>query len=668
MLYKMKKLNSKIIKSIFLLALLLVLSGISAEANYCCEKTTEGAWCQNAPQAQCDSEYQSAPTSCESTSYCKSGCCFDSKEGLCMESTPQRVCEASGATWADNKECNIIQCQLGCCVLVDQGAFVTLTRCKQLSGFFGLKTDFRKTITSELACIATASSSDKGACVTDNGVGGKTCKFTTRDKCSGAGLTVENSNSTNSTINYTSASAPGFYKDVLCTAPELGTDCGKSTKTTLVDGKDEVYFTDTCGNIANIYDANKFDDNKYWRNIYKKAESCGAGSSNAGSKTCGNCDYYLGSIGKATTSLLGKPTYGNFICIDLACKKEGKKHGESWCVTDSPSGDGLDTVGSRYYKEVCLNNEILTEPCADYRNEICIEGQFGSFTEAACRTNRWQDCIQQLEADDCENRDVRECLWTEGIYFSTTSGQIEKSTNDSNSDGNLNDPTPEGLCLPTYPPGFNFWGSGSNTVSTTAGSGTGSSGNSSGTVNSGTSTPNFGGNTAGFGTGYVDPSGAGTSASTMCSIGSADVTIKWKKEEKPLAFWEDDAVWTCIDKCEYVERKTVSGDEDPAKFIDSQGYANDMNEICYKLGDCGGYINFVGKYTDDGYAAYYNNRRVAGSGGAEILQSSTNSSSAASATTPAFTNPSSSGTSSALSGIANLAGNVVKDWLGELTN
>lgn len=660
--------NKKIIFGITL-ALLLIIStnGVfAAEANYCCEKTTNGAWCQNAPLEQCDVEYKNSPTACESTSYCKPGCCFDSKEGLCMESTPQRVCEAANSTWADNKECNIIQCQLGCCVLADQGAFVTLTRCKQLSGFFGLKTDFRKTISSELQCIATASSADKGACVTDNGVGGKTCKFTTRDKCSGASMTLNNETNVTSGTSET-----GFYKDVLCTAPELGTDCGKSTKTTLLDGKDEVYFTDTCGNVANIYDANKFDDPKYWRNVYKKSESCGAGSSNAGSKTCGNCDYYLGSIGKAASGILGRPTYGDFICVDLSCKN-GKKHGESWCVIDEPSGEGLDPVGSRYFKAVCLNNEILVEPCADYRNEICIEGQFGSFSEAACRVNRWQDCTQQLEGDDCENRDVRECMWVEGLYFSSTTGQIEKSTPDYNSDGTLNDPTPKGLCLPNYPPGFNFWGNQQTTAtpSTSANTNTGSGVNGSTPIFTGAS--NSG--TVNYGTGYVNPSSVGTSSSSMCSIGTTTVTIKWQKKEKPLAFWEDEPDWECIDKCQYADQTSVPGNEDPAKFINAEAFASEMNAVCLKLGDCGGYVNFINRYTDDGYAAYYLNRRIAGSGGAEVLQyygtsnSSTTTSTTSSsttgtgtATTPSFTNPSSSGTSGVssatnlVSGISSLA-------------
>src|SRR3990167_5306844 len=62
------------------------------EAVSCCEKAVNGAFCQNSPPAECDSNFRIAPTSCESTSYCKQGTCFDSQEGTCLEGTPQLVC------------------------------------------------------------------------------------------------------------------------------------------------------------------------------------------------------------------------------------------------------------------------------------------------------------------------------------------------------------------------------------------------------------------------------------------------------------------------------------------------------------------------------------------------------------------------------------------------
>src|SRR3990167_7856396 len=120
-----------------------------SSSNVCCEKTMSGAWCQNTQEGQCDPAFRKTPTSCEATSFCKPGCCIDSQEGLCMENTPQKVCESSSGTWVDDEECNVPQCNLGCCILGDQASFVTLTRCKKLSSFYGLTTNFRKDINSE---------------------------------------------------------------------------------------------------------------------------------------------------------------------------------------------------------------------------------------------------------------------------------------------------------------------------------------------------------------------------------------------------------------------------------------------------------------------------------------------------------------------------------------
>jgi len=640
---KIDKINKNLFIIVSTVLLLIFLIGIaSAEdsgASYCCEKTLSGAWCQNQPIEQCDSNFKTVPSSCDSTSYCKRGCCFDSQEGLCMENTPQRICEASNATWADSPECNIIQCQQGCCILGNQGAFVTLTRCKQLSGFYGLTTDFRSGIQNEVTCISTAQGKDTGACVMDNGRGGKTCKFELREKCTTAGSTDNNINISG---NQTGGASLGFYKDILCTAPELGTECGKTKNTVIIEGKDEVYYTDTCNNRANIYDSSRYDDPQYWRNVYKKSESCGAGSSNAGSKTCGNCDYFLGSIGKKYSGILNKPEQGDYICVSLSCAN-GKKHGESWCVSDSPTGEGQDTVGSRYYKQICLNNEIITEPCADYRGQICIENSISGFSEAACRTNRWGDCTQQKQKSDCENINQRECLWIENYYLSS-SGQVTKSTNDSNNDGNQDDPTPDGLCVPNYPPGFQFWGSSSSSAV--------SSGNAT--------TPGFGSSTPSFGSGYINPSTGTTSAASSCSIGNSAITIKWEKTKHPLVpgFLEgilgtkNEEEPQCTQNCQYLTEEDKNNENISQATVEK--WAQEMNGICYKLGDCGGYINWVGTYTDGGYAAYFNNRRLAGSGGAQILEATTTSNSnTGNATTPTFTNPTSTGF-------------MIKDWINNI--
>jgi len=343
---------SMIILAIFALAYILYsVNSVLAEAsiwpafNVCCEKTNEGAWCQNTLEENCDSSFRKTPTSCQATSFCKPGCCYDSQEGLCMENTPQRVCNDANGTWLDDAECNVKQCELGCCVIGTQASFVTLTRCKKLSGIFGLETNFRTDIGDEANCIAIAASQDQGACVYEVDYT-PTCRFTTRAGC----------NNMQTGGNMTSNAE--FYKDYLCSAEELATNCGPSTKTTCVNGKEEVYFVDTCGNPANIYDASKLNDKSYWKKKVDKSEACGFNQAkgNAGSRTCGNCDYFKGSICSK-----GDASYGDYFCTDLNCydTKNGNdyKNGESWCEYDSNTGEGADAVGARHFRHICINSQ-----------------------------------------------------------------------------------------------------------------------------------------------------------------------------------------------------------------------------------------------------------------------------------------------------------------------
>jgi len=511
--------------------------------NVCCERTNSGAWCQNTIEENCNDNYRVTPTNCEATSFCKPGCCFDSSEGLCMENTPQKVCNDANGTWVDDSECNIPQCELGCCVLGTQASFVTLTRCKQLSGFFGLETNFRKDIRDELTCINLAASQDQGACVFESEFE-TTCKFTTRAERLGTEMSGD------------ITSAPVFYKDFLCSAEELGTNCGPSENTMCVEGKEEVYFQDTCGNPANIYDASKVNDKSYWRKIIDKSASCGYNDANgnAGSRNCGNCDYFSGSI-----CAEGKADYGNYFCTDLNCynTENGKdyKNGESWCIYDSIEGEGKDLVGSRHFRHVCINGEETIEPCADFRNEVCIENTIeaggSEFTEAACRVNRWTDCIDQDEEEDCLNEDKRDCYWYEGARFTGLERTISTSAdstkekvfgggitgkaifgegNDKKSDEEQvkNSGVQMGgkACLPDNPPGLKFW--------------------------------------------------SDSDASGICSLGNSVCVVTY---EKGLLKGKK-----CVDNCECLE----------------ESYAQQMNKICTSLGDCGAYVNIAGKFTDDG--------------------------------------------------------------------
>lgn len=373
--------KNKILMSIFAGMFFLVIGFgfvLSVESNYCCERLDNGAWCQNAPQDRCDEDYRSVPTSCEATSYCRMGCCYDSQEGTCMENSPQKVCEDSGGVWEESASCEIPQCELGCCLLGDQAAFVTQIRCKRLSALYGLEINYRTDISNEMQCIASATSDAKGACVFERDFE-KTCIFTTQKECE--------------SMSGTNSSNVEFHKGFLCSAESLGTNCGPTEETTCVEGEDEVYFVDSCGNLANIYDANKIKDKNYWSEIKRKDESCNPSSSNADSASCGNCDYFLGSTCKAYERNQDRvrPRYGDNICRDLSCSYEGKnyEHGETWCANAPGTED--NSPGSRYFRLICYNGEVTVEPCADFRQEYCLESDIDGFSTAACVVNKWQD-------------------------------------------------------------------------------------------------------------------------------------------------------------------------------------------------------------------------------------------------------------------------------------
>jgi len=233
------------------------------EIKHTCKETKDGGICQEFTAEQCNDfcKENCFPGTREQYSECKLGCCYDIREGTCIANTPKFKCEESGGEWHDDANCNLPKCSKGCCVLGSNTAFVTEQRCKRLSALYGLPIDFRPNIASEAECIALAQEQTYGACIIEQEE--RLCIMTTQAECLKDG--------------------GRFYEGYLCTAELLNTTCKPTTQTTCVEGKDEVYFVDSCGNIANIYDASKVNDKSYWEKIVPKEESCGYGSSNANS-------------------------------------------------------------------------------------------------------------------------------------------------------------------------------------------------------------------------------------------------------------------------------------------------------------------------------------------------------------------------------------------------
>jgi hypothetical protein len=111
-------------------------------------------------------------------------------------------------------------------------------------------------------------------------------------------------------------------------------------------------------------------------------------------------------------------------CKNLECKKTynyenddfsgfTKSNGESWCVYESITGRGRDFVGTQHYLHSCINGKEYTEPCRDFREEICVEDVLSGKTKAKCRTNRWYDCANQNDQASCEDTSLRDCYWTD---------------------------------------------------------------------------------------------------------------------------------------------------------------------------------------------------------------------------------------------------------------
>ena len=113
-----------------------------------------------------------------------------------------------------------------------------------------------------------------------------------------------------------------FYEGLLCTNSDLGMNYKKQASARCVEGKDEIYWFDSEGNRENIYDANKV---KSWNNgnILSDEKTCEVGdSSNSlkNQKTCGNCNRLFGSVcGQKTSSEKLSDNSIDAVCRDMRC-------------------------------------------------------------------------------------------------------------------------------------------------------------------------------------------------------------------------------------------------------------------------------------------------------------------------------------------------------------
>jgi len=468
-----------------------------------CLLSKTGTVCSEFISSECNSKCNSTciPSERKNVEQCKMGTCFNPVEGTCTLQAPKELCESGQNVWYDDPYGNVPQCRVGCCAIGGQSFLQTETQCARQANLLGVERTFRTDVRDELSCHYLTQNNIEGACVYGTDENGKSeCKFTTQSECS---------------------SIKGdFRQNVLCSNPALNTSCEKQKTTACIQGKDEVYWLDSCGNKENIYSASRVTS---WNNgfVLSKQNSCSLGGNSnflQNAKTCGNCNFFLGSICRKAKT--GEASIGDFVCGDLSCIDENgakRMNGESWCSYQGSVGlDGnraTDTVGSRHYRNTCLRGEIVEEPCADYRNEICVESKTPisngkTFSTSACTINRWQECFYYNSKPELKSL----CPLNSNCFVK----KVDVASNFKFD-----------LCVPRYPPGF-----------------------------------------------LNEEKGRGEGGEMLCNFASQKCTKVLVKK------WGG---WKCVANCE----------------CDTDKFAEQMNDLCISLGDCGTKANYLGTVTDN---------------------------------------------------------------------
>lgn len=217
----------------------------------------------------------------------------------------------------------------GCCVLSGNAFFGTDQECYNAGQSSFIQEEFYPAENSD-ECFAYIDEGIYGACVIE-GTFDTICTYVTQEDC-----TIGN-----------------FYENTYCTNPSLNASNKKTDYTTCHLGN--VHFLDSEGQIEELKET---------------------------------CDYDSGSLCSFKDS-------NEAYCKDLNCDN-GRKNGESWCAGIEIEGSSFSSlaskvgvnVGSRSYRQYCLNGEIITEPCADFRQEIC----FQSSGNTKCELNLGNQC------------------------------------------------------------------------------------------------------------------------------------------------------------------------------------------------------------------------------------------------------------------------------------
>ncbi len=179
-----------------------------------------------------------------------------------------------------------------------------------------------------------------------------------------------------------------FYENYLCTNPSLGIGYKKQATVKCVEGEDEIYWFDSEGNRENIYDANI---GKSWNDglVLSKEDSCKLGDNNPlkNQGICGNCNRFLGSVcGKKTTDEKLKDNGKDVVCRDIRCiDSNGNKRENGENWCEYQGAIGLDKGSGGF-------DRAVDTPGSRHFRAVCVDGEVQKDT---CADYRNEVCIEE---------------------------------------------------------------------------------------------------------------------------------------------------------------------------------------------------------------------------------------------------------------------------------
>ncbi|MBU0760380.1 MAG: hypothetical protein KJ600_01595 [Nanoarchaeota archaeon] len=539
----------------------------------CLETKEQGKKCQIMQNKQCEEvcldgqcvQVASSPSQglTNIPDECRLGTCLDREEGICLPNSPKGECDSYGedkAKWFDDPNGNVEECLKACCVLGSEVQFTTQLQCQRIAESYGLEfpsdsAKFNSELNSEIDCKLFAVRGVKGACTfTIAEQDKKECRFVGREECENLG--------------------GNFEEEKLCSHPDLNTICAAKNHTACVDGLEEVYWFDSCGNVENIYGT---DETGKQGMVIPKYGSCEIGEPGnllKNQETCGNCNQLLSSVcgEEIEEQELDDSPDGGVVCRDLGCDDEGvrREHGETWCAYQTDFGLPLDVEtpgsslmqfipggigflggiingrsigppGSQFFRKSCINGNVTLEACQDGRRAICVEtkeeinGTNQEISVASCRLNRWVECLNYNPTSEGGGSQFDAIIGKIEAQIAMTKCEADPDcfVKTVNVDKDFQFP----ICLAKYPPGFSL------------------------------------GNDGGGG-------------EAVCGYASQTCQAVFVKEAVAGGF--GGGVWKCTANC-----GCVTGN-DPDTAQPSMKFVSEMSDFCTSLGDCGLKINYLG--------------------------------------------------------------------------